>query len=782
MTSPEGAVLDAADPILDPLNPAQRAAVLAVEGPVLVLAGAGSGKTRVLTHRVAYLLREGLAGERAGTGVLAVTFTNKAAREMRERIERLVPGADPRWLQVGTFHSICARLLRRAAPLLGYPPDFTIYDAEDSLAVLNPLVARHGLAGLTPRAVRARISSAKNAMLTPADLEGRARGPVEARIAEIWAAYEDALARSAAWDFDDLLRSAVAALETSPALLARERRRFGHVLVDEYQDTNRAQYRFVRLLAEEHRNLCVVGDDDQSIYAFRGADPRNILELERDFPETRTVRLEQNYRSTRTILDVAHGVVSRNAGRKPKRLWTENPAGAAVELRIAPDEREEAQDLAERILALRDEGGSAGDAAVLYRTNAQSRAIEDALRRARIPYRLVGGIRFYERREVKDALAWMRAIANPRDDLSFRRLLGAPRRGIGGKTVEALAARAAELRVSLQEAAATEGGEAGRSAPAGAAGGGARVSAAGRAARGGALREVAALLARFRDRASREPVAGFVGDLLEESGLLAWHGESGEPEAEDRVENLRELIASAREAETSGRGDLASFLEEIALLSEVDDAEFGPGAATLLTLHNAKGLEFPTVFIAGVEEGLLPLARAGEEPDDVEEERRLFYVGLTRARERVVLSCARRRARWGASEDAGGPSRFLADIPRELLAVRERRGWRSPGGPSTFERASHDTFERRGNGGGRGGGEGARDGFIPDEDVDYASVSDLAPRFTSGERVRHPRFGAGTIRRVTGLGSDLKVTVAFDDDDDGERTLVARLARLERET
>jgi DNA helicase-2/ATP-dependent DNA helicase PcrA len=720
--------------------------------------------------------------------VLAVTFTNKAAREMRERIERLVEDADPRWLQVGTFHSVCARLLRRAAPLLGYPPDFTIYDADDSLAVLSPLVARHGIAGLTPRAVRARISSAKNAMLTPADLEAGARGPFEARIAEIWAAYENALARSAAWDFDDLLRSAVAALAASPALLARERRRFGHVLVDEYQDTNRAQYRFVQLLAEEHRNLCVVGDDDQSIYAFRGADPRNILELERDFPETRTVRLEQNYRSTRTILDAAHGVVSRNAGRKPKRLWTENPTGAPVELRIAPDEREEAQDVAERILALRDEGGSAGDAAVLYRTNAQSRALEDALRRARIPYRLVGGTRFYERREVKDALAWLRAIANPRDDLSFRRLLGAPRRGIGEKTLEALAARAAGVGVSLQEAATgsdelggvkTREPSASRDGEAPAPPGSSRPT-GGRHGRGSALRDVAALLARFRERAAAEPVAGFVGDLLEESGLLAWHGESGEPEAEDRVENLRELIASAREAEASGRGDLAAFLEEIALLSEVDDAEFGPGAATLLTLHNAKGLEFPTVFIAGVEEGLLPLARAGEEPDDVEEERRLFYVGLTRARERVVLSCARRRARWGASEDAGGPSRFLTDIPRELLAVSERGGWRSPGAPSTFGRASHDAFGSRGNGGWGGSGEGTHDGFAPDEDVDYAAASDLAPRFASGERVRHPRFGAGTIRRVTGLGPDLKVTVAFDGE--GERTLVARLARLERET
>ncbi|MBA2565257.1 MAG: UvrD-helicase domain-containing protein, partial [Gemmatimonadetes bacterium] len=349
-----------ADPLLDSLNPPQREAVLTTEGPVLVLAGAGSGKTRVLTHRVAHVLREGLAGAEHGNAVLAVTFTNKAAREMRARIDVLTAGADPRSLQVGTFHAICARLLRRAAPVLDYPPDFTIYDTDDTLALLGPLVGRHPAAGLTPREARVRISAAKNALRGPEEFAAEARGIVDSCVAEIYRGYQAALARNGAWDFDDLLRCAVLALRRDPALLHRERARFRYVLVDEYQDTNHAQYRFVQLLAGEHRNLCVVGDDDQSIYAFRGADLRNILEFEKDFPETRTIRLEQNYRSTRRILAAAHAVVARNPGRKPKELWTANDEGDPVELVLAADDREEAREIAARIADLPSEGATFG--------------------------------------------------------------------------------------------------------------------------------------------------------------------------------------------------------------------------------------------------------------------------------------------------------------------------------------------------------------------------------------------------------------------------------------
>ncbi|MFN2432569.1 MAG: ATP-dependent helicase, partial [Gemmatimonadota bacterium] len=423
------------DELLEGLNPEQRRAVLATEGPVLVLAGAGSGKTRVLTHRVAFLLREGLA---RGSSILAVTFTNKAAREMRGRLQRMVGEAAAAELQVGTFHAFCARFLRRVAPVLGYPPGFTIYDADDALAVLTPLVGRHPAAGLTPREARARISAAKNVLRSPDDFARAAHGPAEARLADVYRAYQDTLARHGAWDFDDLLRCAVEALLADEAVLRRERDRLRYLLVDEYQDTNHAQYRLVQLLAAEHRNLCVVGDDDQSIYAFRGADVRNILEFEKDFPEATVVRLEPNYRSTRTILAAAHGVVSHNAGRKPKELWTRNPQGEPVELVVAQDDREEAREIAARISALAERGSSPGAAAVLYRTNAQSRAIEDALRRARVPHRIVAGIRFYERKEVKDMLSYLRLVQNPRDPMALRRVLNVPPRGIGAKTVEEL--------------------------------------------------------------------------------------------------------------------------------------------------------------------------------------------------------------------------------------------------------------------------------------------------------------------------------------------------------
>jgi DNA helicase-2/ATP-dependent DNA helicase PcrA len=745
------------DELLDSLNPAQREAVLATEGPVLVLAGAGSGKTRVLTHRVGYILREGLS---AGASVLAVTFTNKAAREMRERIERLTEGIDPGSLQVGTFHSVCARLLRRVAPLVGYPSSFTIYDADDGLALLAPLVGRHPTTGLTPRAAQVRISAEKNALVSPQEFAARAHGVSEARLAEIYEGYQAALERNGAVDFDDLLRLAVLALESDAALLARERGRFRYILVDEYQDTNHAQYRFVQLLAQAHRNLCVVGDDDQSIYAFRGADLRNILEFEKDFPETKTVRLEQNYRSTGTILAAAHGVVSHNAGRKPKELWTENPVGEDIELVLAPDDREEAREVAARIASLSSGGEGFGAVAILFRTNAQSRALEDALRRARVPHRIVGGIRFYERKEVKDALAYLRALDNPQDDLSFKRILNTPRRGVGARTLAALEERAAAEGVSLQEAVARAAS--GEAPPAG-------------------LRALTDLLARFRRRVAAEPVAAVLQDLLEESGLLAHHRDSGEPEAEERVENLRELAASALEfGGGAAEPDLGRFLQDVALLSEVDSAEFGPDAATLLTLHNAKGLEFPVVFITGVEEGLLPLARGGEVAD-LEEERRLFYVGLTRAQRRVILTCARRRARYGWTEDSGGPSRFLGEVPQHLLNVVERHGWRTTPTPSTLAGPAG-----RGSsaGGGRVWGERSwsipsGDGFQADDEPDY-DAGDLAPRYVRGERVLHPRFGEGTLARVSGFGADLKVTVVFDEE--GEKTLVARLARLERAT
>ena len=754
--------------MIESLNPAQREAVTHGPDPLLVLAGAGSGKTRVLTHRIAWMIVEHDVSPRH---ILAVTFTNKAAGEMKERVLTLladrVEGIQGLW--IGTFHSVCARILRQIADRFGYPRSFTIYDGDDTLQILKQIMdaMSWSIGSLDAYGLRVRISDAKSRLLSPEQYAALHQGHVEDAVAEAYRRYQATLRANRAFDFDDLLMQTVVKLREDEALLASFRRKFRHVLVDEYQDTNHAQYQFVKLLTEEHRSITVVGDDDQSIYGWRGADIRNILTFEDDFPEAVSIRLEQNYRSTGRILEAAHAIVEKNRERKPKKLWTEREPGERLVVHGAADAESEAAWIAGTVQSLQREGRSASDVAVLYRTNSQSRALEEGMRRRGLPYVIVGGTRFYERQEVKDAIAYLRILANPADDWSMNRVLGVPKRGIGAVTIKALEEVAHQRGTGLAGAlvdpallllvnAPTEAG----------------------------LRELSRLLEEFRARAESEPAGGWVAEYLEKAGLFAHYRALKDPRREDRIENLYELVAgvqtfSDERGSQPAEGDLAAFLEEVSLLTDLDTAAVGGGVVTLMTLHNAKGLEFPVVFLAGCEENLFPLSRALESPREYEEERRLFYVGLTRAKDRVWLSYAHERYRWGQSTVAG-PSPFLAELPEDLVQWEEE--------PLSRWGGWHGRRTSFGFGGGAGASETARaaawDNTLAVDDpagdsVEPDEISDLAPAYRPGERVAHREFGPGTIKAVSGTGRDLKVTVRFDRA--GEKRLVARFARLERE-
>ena len=756
--------------LLAALNPAQREAVRHGPGPLLVLAGAGSGKTRVLTHRVAYMIEEhGVDPAR----ILAVTFTNKAAGEMRERIVQLLAdrpgGMEGLW--IGTFHSVSARILRQIADRFDYPRSFTIYDGDDSLQILKTVMDEMGwsIGSLDAYGLRRRISDAKSQLLSADEYAAAHRGHVEDAVAEAYRRYQRVLRQNRAFDFDDLLMQTVVALRDDERLLESFRRRFRHVLVDEYQDTNHAQYQFVKLLTAEHRSITVVGDDDQSIYGWRGADIGNILSFEDDFPEAIAIRLEQNYRSTRTIVEAAHAIVEKNRHRKPKKLWTEREGGDPLKVYGAADADSEATWVARTIGRLQAGGYTPSDVAVLYRTNAQSRLLEEGLRRRGLPYVIVGGTRFYERQEVKDAIAYLRVLVNLSDDWSLGRVLGVPKRGIGPVTLQTLEAVSGERGVSLAAALVDPAVRLQVNAP----------TAAG-------LQEVAELLAEFAPRAAEEPSAGWIAEYLEKAGLFAHYRALKDPRREDRLENLHELVAGVQTFSLergTGEGDLAAFLEEVSLLTDIDQADLRGGVVTLMTLHNAKGLEFPVVFLAGCEDGLFPLARALDSPREFEEERRLFYVGLTRARDRVYLSYAHERFRWGQST-AGGPSPFLGELPDELVDWEEEPlsgwgTWRGRGRSRDRAGASDGNGVSRG----RAGGAAAWDTIAVDDPpggtVEPEEISDLAPDYRPGERVHHREFGGGRIVAVSGGGRDLKVTVRFDRA--GEKRLVARFARLEKE-
>ncbi len=717
----------AASPALLGLNASQRRAVLACDGAVLILAGAGSGKTRVITRRIAHLVSD--RGVPASS-ILAVTFTNKAAAEMRRRAEEIAGAARGSW--ISTFHSFCVRLLRREAAAAGLPRDFLIYDSEDQLAAVREALKRLGLSEklYPPQRLLSWISSRKNA----GGRLGKDEGEGGSRYAELAAAYEAVLGAAHALDFDDLLLRSVSLLEENPAVREAYQRRFRYLLVDEYQDTNRTQYHLIRLLAGDNGNVTVVGDEDQAIYSWRGADIQNILDFERDFPGALVLRLEDNYRSTQSILDAASALVEHNEKRKGKTLKAARGEGAVVRLHAAIDEFEEAAFVVGSLERQR------GTSAILFRINAQSRLFEEALLRARIPYVVVGGVSFYERREVKDVLAYLRLVRNPADGVALRRIINVPPRGIGKTSLDALERLSAERRVSLSDALETAVDEA-------------LVSARAAVALGG-FRD---LITSLREDLNRLTVRGFLERTLQRTGYSAALASEDSQESQSRLENLAELLSAAAEFEArSEDADVAGFLDQVALLSETDRVK-GEAPVVLMTLHAAKGLEFDEVFLAGLEEGLLPHSRSLVSPDGLEEERRLAYVGMTRARERLALSWARSRLVFG-SRRLSEPSRFLAEIPVSLLK-------RSADG---VEQAAVARPPRRPSSRTVWGSPVQRSEALPPSP---------SGTLTAGQKVRHPLFGVGTVLRSEGSGDDLKLTVTFPGV--GAKKLVARFAGLD---
>jgi len=721
----------AVDELLAGLNPPQREAVTYGDGPLLILAGAGSGKTRVLTHRIAYLVRT----ERVRAGeILAITFTNKAAQEMRERVELLL-GRRTRAMWVMTFHSACARMLRSEAPRLGYSKSFTIYDQADSRRQIKRVLDDLGVdpKRYTPAAIGAQISDAKN-KLRDADAYRQIVGSFfEQTVADVYDLYEREMHRANAMDFDDLLVRAVNVLELFPEVRARYANTFRHVLVDEYQDTNHAQYRWLQLLAGEHRNLAVVGDDDQSVYSFRGADIQNILGFQDDYPDAKTIRLEQNYRSTQTILSVANAVVAHNRGRMAKSLWTDLGEGDPVKVREMPDEHAEGRYVAGEIERLVDQGVSREEIAVFYRTNAQSRVLEDTLVRAEIGYQVIGGTKFYERAEIKDAVAYLNWLVNPQDIGAFSRVANSPRRGIGQTSLGRVIAHANTTGEPIWDVA---------SSPA-------AVPALGTAAVR-AFERFMATMHVLRERVAADaPVAQLLDETLQETGYLESLEAERTIEAQGRIENLQELIEVAREYDAGNpEGTLADFLQQISLVADTDQLRDDEGLVTLMTLHNAKGLEFPIVFMIGMEDGVFPHSRALDE-GTLEEERRLCYVGITRAQRDLYLTYARQRTLFGARE-YGLRSRFLDEIPDAL---------------TDEERAAPDT---QWSGGGRLARESSSAWAAPGSEEPAPSAYRL------GDEVVHAVFGDGV---VTGVEPGGIVVVHFAGDG-SERKLVAAYAPI----
>jgi len=711
--------------LLDDLNPPQREAVTAGDGPLLVLAGAGSGKTRVIAYRIAWLTGESGVSPR---NLLAVTFTNKAAGEMARRVESLLVPVGLKAPLIATFHSACVRILRQHGKYIGLPPHFIIYDEDDRESLVKECMKEIELGdrATTPGSVTQRISYWKNHMMGVESARHSARGPWEAKITRVYAQYEERLRAVGAVDFDDLLLKTVQLFQDVPEAVAWYRGLWRHVLVDEYQDTNRAQYRIIRLLTGEHRNICVVGDPDQSVYAWRGADIRNILDFENDYPGTRVIKLEQNYRSTRRILALASAVIDNNRQRKDKTLWTENAEGDPPKLYRGWDEHEEANFVAQTILGVRGEGVPWNGIAVFYRTNAQSRVLEDALRRARIPYGIVGGVRFYERKEIRDVLAYVRLAVNPADDVAFRRAIQTPSRGIGPATL-----------ARLEEARAGRGLLAVAAEPPAAITGKARRS----------LAEFAATIRGLAERRGEMTPPAFIDHLLEASGYRDALRVERSPEAEARLENLEELVAAAEDyTHADAAPTLEGFLDGVALMADIDELKDEGARVTMMTLHSAKGLEFQAVFLTGLEEGVFPHARSMNDEDEIEEERRLCYVGVTRARERLYLSYALHRRIHGYG--VGEPSRFLREMPEsQLMSLNTRRE--------------------------------APQGWAQDAAA-YAAAADTVGEdlpFRVGSRVRHARFGEGLVVGIERDGSDYVVTVGFASV--GRKRLSVQYAHLE---
>jgi len=752
---------------LESLNPEQHRAVVQTEGPLLILAGAGSGKTRVISYRTAYLIENGHAKPHE---VLAVTFTNKAAQEMRERVEQLLT-ADCRGLWISTFHAFCARMLRREGPAIGLSRDFVIYDSTDQLTVVRRALRDLDIDDklLPARLALSLISQAKNQMVDPETLRGEswsARGELTAKVFE---RYRRTLRDANALDFDDLLLRTVDLFATVERVKRRYGEQFRFIMVDEYQDTNQPQYLLIRHLADHHRNLCVVGDPDQSIYKWRGADLRNIMDFEQDFSEATVVRLEQNYRSTKVILDAASALIRQNRHRKEKRLWTDRTGGAPIRYFRGGDELEEADFVIARLReALVAEEKLVG---VLYRTNAQSRALEDALIREGLGYKIIGSVRFYERKEIKDALAYLRLLMNPDDDVSLRRVINVPARGIGKGVLSSLdglepaAADAGPLFAEV-EAADEPTSSLWRRLT--------RVVdeqlLTTRAVT--ALRRFRDLILTLSDIATREAVSDVFGKLLDQSGMLEDLREQHTEEADGRLANLMELVSATRDYEMRDPDpSLSGFVDRLSLLSETDEEQGAPEARIwLMTLHAAKGLEFPVVFMVGMEEGLFPHMRAQESEDELEEERRLCYVGMTRAQTRLILTSAARRRVFGEYR-ASDPSRFLEEIPSELVEVVAPVFSTPIRSPTTFGRPRRGRHRYE-----PATAAGGRDEIQPDYGYDYENEDQSVISIQPGARVRHPTFGVGTVLSVEPLTDDMKLTVRFANI--GRKTLRAKFAKL----
>lgn len=761
--------------IYDKLNEPQREAVYHTDGPLLILAGAGSGKTRVLTHRIAYLIEERNVNP---WNILAITFTNKAAGEMRERVDSLVGfGSESIW--VSTFHSMCVRILRRFIDRLGYDNRFTIYDTDDQKTLMKEVCKKVAIDTkvFKERSLMSAISSAKNELILPDEFELNAGGDfAKLKIAKVYREYEAQLKANNALDFDDLLVKTVQLLQTQPDVLENYQERFRYIMVDEYQDTNTVQFQLVRLLAGKYRNLCVVGDDDQSIYKFRGANIRNILDFEHEFSDACVIKLEQNYRSTGNILNAANRVIANNKGRKEKTLWTANGEGELVHLRQFDTGYDEADFIAEDIKKEVRAGASYNDHAVLYRTNAQSRLLEEKFVAMNVPYKIVGGVNFYARREIKDLLAYLKTIDNGMDDIAVRRIINVPKRGIGLTTINRIQESAAERGLGFYET---------LMAPE-------LIPGIGRSA--AKMDSFAALIEYFKGLTGQMSITDLLREVIEKTGYMESLDSEDKEDAQARKENIDELInkAAAYEEAAEDRDEpatLSAFLEEVALVADIDSLDEEQDYVVLMTLHSAKGLEFPHVYLAGMEDGLFPsyMTITSDDRDDLEEERRLCYVGITRAEQELTLTCARRRMVRGETQ-YNKISRFIKEIPAELLDTGSRRiepETEVPVQQNTYAHA-REAFRARAFGAAYSNGAGKSSGVSSGKSSQglaslqkgsqLAAGSGGSPDYAEGDRVRHVKFGEGTVLEIRSGGRDYEVTVDFDSA--GVRKMFAKFAKL----
>jgi DNA helicase-2/ATP-dependent DNA helicase PcrA len=734
---------------LSHLNPVQREAAKTVEGPVMIVAGAGSGKTRLLTYRIAYLISIGVPAYQ----ILALTFTNKAANEMKERISTLV-GEKSSSIWMGTFHSMFARILRKECTKIGYGKNFTIYDSADSLTTIKNIMESLGIPTqrFNPNAVRSKISGAKNALISPDGYLSQASDLFEEKTGEIYAQYRRVLKQNNAMDFDDLLIKPIELFEHHKNILESYQDRFRFILVDEYQDTNKAQYKLIRMLASKYKNICVVGDDAQSIYAFRGADIQNILDFEKDFPDAKVFHLEQNYRSTKNILGAADRVIKNNLNQIRKNLWTENQEGEPISLIECEDDRDEGMQIVSRLdrdcqrfkINLKD-------FAILYRTNAQSRALEDALRKSNIPYTIVGGIEFYQRKEIKDVLAYLKVLVNPKDNESFLRIINYPNRGIGDVNLGRLKEFAAKQEISLLDAASRAS----------------EIIQVTEAARRGML-QIGGLFQKYINLKGSLSVSELSRSIVDQLGILPMFKEEATREAIGRWENVQELLSAISEAaDNDPELTLESFLEEVALVSDIDEWSDKHNAVTLMTLHSAKGLEFPVVFITGLEEGLFPFYNTEVDKKELEEERRLYYVGITRAQQKLYLSYAHSRYRFG-DLTYPSPSRFIEEIGEEFLDSTPRR--------KTHVSEYRDYVESFKKVDARQQKRDSLSSYFSDATPDYENESDIPVDLKVGKFVEHEAFGKGRVLSLTGKGEAAKAIVDFPTV--GRKNLMVKYARL----